>query len=339
MKRILCILLAIVLQCLLWNPSVLADSDATVTFLCNPAGEREYEVAAVLSENSHAEMMQFCIEFDPNVWELLAVAAGSAFENTSGPTISDYAEGKVLVVWEALAPLEGGTLVVLRLRAKEDASGVTVIDLDRSQEVIFATGSFEMLQVHCSPIEIVLSPSASTHRADDPENPAVLTPSPELPVASPSHFETMDNGKNQGVTLDQNRLEITSGDTALLETQDTGELLWTSSNESVALVEHGVVTAVGDGSAVITAEALDGSGQATCVVLVGEQEQAGTEPVSPINEQCPEEQTETQKQEKQTGSSAEQLWLWLLPLGGILFLLAVGMLVLLLHKKNTHIKN
>ena len=78
------------------------------------------------------------------------------------------------------------------------------------------------------------------------------------------------------VTLDESELTIKKSFTAQLaatvapdDADDLG-LIWTSDNEEVATVdENGLVTAVGEGTATITATANDGSGvAASCVVTV-----------------------------------------------------------------------
>ncbi len=78
------------------------------------------------------------------------------------------------------------------------------------------------------------------------------------------------------VTLNKNELTIEKSFTAQLaatvapdDADDLG-LIWTSDNEEVATVdENGLVTAVGEGTATITATANDGSGvSASCVVTV-----------------------------------------------------------------------
>ena len=78
-----------------------------------------------------------------------------------------------------------------------------------------------------------------------------------------------------GITLDNTSLIIAVGNTATItaniQPQDATNkrLTWTSSNEAVATVADGVVTAVGEGNAIITAKSADGSNvTATCQVTV-----------------------------------------------------------------------
>ena len=75
------------------------------------------------------------------------------------------------------------------------------------------------------------------------------------------------------VSISENTLELTEGDTHTLtatvlpENATDKSVTWTSSNDSVAIVANGVVTAVGEGDAVITAVTKDGV-EDTCAVAV-----------------------------------------------------------------------
>ena len=77
------------------------------------------------------------------------------------------------------------------------------------------------------------------------------------------------------VTLDKQNVEVVRGETVSLtatvspEDADNKTLVWTSSDETVATVKDGVVTALKVGEAVITATTTDGSNlSATCPVMV-----------------------------------------------------------------------
>ena len=75
-----------------------------------------------------------------------------------------------------------------------------------------------------------------------------------------------------GITLDPTTLSLEKGATAqltatLAPTDATTEVVWASSNEAAATVDNGKVTAVGEGTAIITATAGEGV-SATCNVTV-----------------------------------------------------------------------
>ena len=75
-----------------------------------------------------------------------------------------------------------------------------------------------------------------------------------------------------GISLDSSTKTVTAGDTVTITATITPSnatnksIVWTSSDESVAAVNGGVVTGVGSGTAVITAKTVDGGYTATCSV-------------------------------------------------------------------------
>ena len=77
-----------------------------------------------------------------------------------------------------------------------------------------------------------------------------------------------------GVTLDKPTLSLKKGEKGTLtafvqpESASIKNVSWASSDTSVATVLNGAVTAVGKGSATITATTLDGFKQASCKVTV-----------------------------------------------------------------------
>ena len=81
----------------------------------------------------------------------------------------------------------------------------------------------------------------------------------------------------EGISLDVDKLEMNIGEKRQLEATITpkdasaDDLAWSSSNESVATVKDGVVTAVSDGQAVITVSCNGGKLTAECEVTVAKQ--------------------------------------------------------------------
>lgn len=81
-----------------------------------------------------------------------------------------------------------------------------------------------------------------------------------------------------GISLNKDSVELLKGESDKLEvtfapanTDDNKEVKWTSDNEEVATVDtEGNITAVKEGIAVITAEAIDGGHKAICTVTVKE---------------------------------------------------------------------
>ena len=78
----------------------------------------------------------------------------------------------------------------------------------------------------------------------------------------------------EGVTLDKTELELTVGSSATLQETVTPDnatdksVTWESSDDAIATVENGTVTAVAAGSATITVKTVDGEKTASCAVTV-----------------------------------------------------------------------
>ena len=106
--------------------------------------------------------------------------------------------------------------------------------------------------------------------------------------ADPTPTPTPSVVKVNSVSLNQSSLSLTKkGQTAQLSASvspsnaTNKSVTWSSSNSNVATVNNGVVTAVGNGSATITATAADGSGKrASCSVTVNIPTAPGMEKVN-----------------------------------------------------------
>ena len=115
-------------------------------------------------------------------------------------------------------------------------------------------------------------PSPSPEDTPDISGPtSTPTPAPAQPTATPAPV------KVSSVTINPSTLKLTSkGQTAQLSASvlpnnaENKSIAWSTSNASVATVDNnGVVTAVANGNATITAAALDGSGKSgSCTVTV-----------------------------------------------------------------------
>ncbi|MCM1498845.1 MAG: Ig-like domain-containing protein, partial [Clostridium sp.] len=107
-------------------------------------------------------------------------------------------------------------------------------------------------------------------------------------------------GKVTGIRLNETTGTLTVGDTVKLKAEvktskgGKKDVVWTSSDEKVATVKKGTVTAVSAGNAVITVTAADGSGvKATYKLTVKEAEKTTENPTT--TEKTTEEATTTEK--------------------------------------------
>ena len=121
-------------------------------------------------------------------------------------------------------------------------------------------------------------PSPSPEDTPDISGPtSTPTPAPAKPTEAPKPTATPVPVKVSNVTVNPATVKLTSkGQTAQLSASvlpnnaENKSIVWSTSNASVATVDNnGVVTAVANGNATITAAALDGSGKyAECSVVV-----------------------------------------------------------------------
>lgn len=90
-----------------------------------------------------------------------------------------------------------------------------------------------------------------------------------------------------GVSLDKTSASLEVKDTLSLKATitpvnaDNQNVIWSSSDDKIAMVKDGVVTAVAPGEAIITVKTVDGEKTATCKVTVKEQSSQPTNPSDP----------------------------------------------------------
>lgn len=111
---------------------------------------------------------------------------------------------------------------------------------------------------------VTATPQPTDTAEPEPTDTAEPQPTDTAPVVTPSDVT--------GITLNREDFTMSgAGETWNLQPQVTpsgakGTITWTSSNENVAKVENGVVTAVGGGNCTITATS--GTATASCIVRV-----------------------------------------------------------------------
>ena len=213
----------------------------------------------------NAYLWQWNIMWNGQLFEAVSMTAGDAHE---GSIANMNATTSLMTPYEASAitsgntveihELNAGTLATLTLRAKtaitDDAEAKFYADY-----VLLETG-MDGVEYQDIVTECEWGVGYDSVPTEDADCVRVLVTAPEfIPVS--------------GIALDKSELALTEGETAVLSaTVDPAEatdktVTWTSSDESVAVVdENGNVTAIGSGTAVITASAGDVS--ASCTVTV-----------------------------------------------------------------------
>ena len=89
-------------------------------------------------------------------------------------------------------------------------------------------------------------------------------------VAALTVFTCACNLLSPGITLSQKSIELIVGDEFRLTASGSGTVTWSSSDESVATVEDGLVTAIAAGEATVSASR--GNATASCAVTVVSEE-------------------------------------------------------------------
>lgn len=235
-----------IIVCLLWIyaavcSSVSAEEPAGLSFEVKTEGS-VYDVALNMSGKTGPEMLQFCLKYDDSLLELQSVTAGEVFRDTTYPTISNSEPGYIYCVWEALKPLSDGNLLIMKFKAKDNTEGSTSIIFDTDYDTLAADGDFNDIPLTFDKLDLVISGNEQSENT---------------------------SGKTPAMNVEENtkQVTITTGkDITVAEGKEN--LIWTSSNENVAVVENGVVTAVSEGYALITAENEDGSEHESYAVTI-----------------------------------------------------------------------
>lgn len=212
-------------------------------------------VSVDISENSGAAMLQFAIGFDPAKLEVQTVSVGNVFAGKSAPTINTRIAGRVYFAWDALESLQdSGTLMVLRFK-KLEKDGNTSVFIDLNEEFVVFNENFEEIETSTPELAVPLG------KENDAVSGNKITTRPSA--------ESIPTGSNNGLSLNKNKITLSKGETYLLTVAEAAEaLVWESSNESVATVQDGTVTALDEGNAIITAFSENGLDSASCVVTV-----------------------------------------------------------------------
>ena len=234
MKKFLSMLLALVMVLSMLPISAFAAEQPVITVgsVAGKPGE-EVTVNVDITENPGFWMAQWTVSYDTTRLEKMeftkAVTDGFVWTNEGNNYVFENAANEDMTYT--------GTILNLKFKIKEDAplgdAEVTIIDLeacDYDVEDVFFTINAGKVTVEAQPVT--------------------------------------------GISLDQTELSLDQGGNATLTATVTPAtaydktVTWTSSDENVATVADGVVTAVGAGTATITATTEDGGYTATCAVTV-----------------------------------------------------------------------
>lgn len=252
MKRVTSFLLAMLLVFTLSVPAF-AASVATITLTADKTSISAGETVTVTVSTSNALS-------NLNNFELNLVYNAEVLEKTSS---ADGADNTGITVGDPVTVDEKTHLSI----NKPDPSGDPIfINAGEIAKVTF-TAKENILANSAADFELV------NYSADYDSFATIDVTIAEMPVVA---ITTADVAVT-GITLDKSNLKLMEGETDTLtanvdpENATDKTVTWTSSNESVATVVGGTVTAVAAGSATITAKV--GEYSATCTVTVTENQE------------------------------------------------------------------
>ena len=208
--------------------------------------------------------------------------------NTSVATVSN---GNVTAVKAGTATItvtteEGGKTATCNVTVNEKIYPVENVSLDKTSAILFE-GETLTLSATITPGNATnknvtwKSSDTSVAMVADGKVTALKAGTTTITVTTEDGNKTatcdvMVNAKVTSVSLDKTEVELTEGDTHILtatinpDNATNKNVIWSSSNASVATVSNGKVTAVKAGTATITVTTEDGGKTATCRVMVNE---------------------------------------------------------------------
>lgn len=186
-----------------------------------------------MAQNESGTGLDLVFTYDDSVLELQETVEGEVFDGFSD--LNDTTSGTIHVVIASNNVLQNGNVFTATFKVKDTAKGSVSAGIERTELV--------------------------NENYDDLDN-SIVNNTSDVEVIIPV----------EGISLDKNALSLAKGDSAkltpsVLPEDADAEVSWSSSDTSVAKVDsNGVVTAVGKGSATITAKA--DSYTAKCEVTV-----------------------------------------------------------------------
>lgn len=123
-----------------YDPSVITTALLSVTTTRAVSGGTA-NVSVLISENTGAEVIQFCLVYDSSQLEFVSCSEGSAMSGR-GPTVNNVVDesenkGRIYFVWEDLNGItSGGSLLDVKFKVKDDliAGNIVEVAIDYNDE-------------------------------------------------------------------------------------------------------------------------------------------------------------------------------------------------------------
>lgn len=281
----------------------------TTSFSPSPAGNGQ-EVTLTVDVDGWFGGAQFIIDYDA---DKLSYVDGSA-RSSAGATVNDSVRGQFNMLYVNTSGIDLGDQHFFTARFVVNAAEGESLDVSFSKTDICSTDpseGFYPVDVKTQPLTVGEGSSSSTPETSVPEASTPESSGAESSASSPSQSNSSSGTSSGTIVLPQ-------GDNQLLAAPDlSGQITWTSSDESVAVVdENGMVTMVGDGEATITAS-----------------DENGEEETFHLSTELPVSSGVTSAPGMDDPEDATFLWWVLGGIGAVLVIAAVAVVVIVLKKK------
>lgn len=228
-------------------PIVNAEEPVTLTCISNKE-KQGYLVTIKAKDTKDVVALQFTVLYDNQILSVDSIETGDIFNNNLAPVINAKEDGKIFIIWDSLDNLPNeGTVLKIHFKALKKESSTLTIAQDDS--LVFSTEEFVELPVIVEECQI----NKNNEKAENTDN-------------------------NQNTSNNANQITIQENNSIKLEAQEKEGITWISSNEEIATVdENGIVSALKDGKAIITAESEDGSSFISYEITVTNTKTSSTE--------------------------------------------------------------
>lgn len=273
MKKI-CSFLVAFLIAVAFSVTAFADEGAGISMESSSDGENS-TVNVMISGKTNPEMIQFCMNYDPEKMECIGAFAGGVLNGNSAPVIN-VEDGKIYFVWDSLNPIEeDGILLQVQFKSI-DASEDAKVSIEGGKKLIVAGKDFKNVAPekveNLTVFEGTGASSESSKSESDKTDSGTQSSKPE---SKPSSDGKVEEGFNNGLTFTENQVTVQNGEKIELGVAEKDEnLVWSSSNEDVIKVdENGNIETVGPGTATITVTDETGEKESTCVITVTDEKE------------------------------------------------------------------
>ena len=167
MKKLFSLITAVILV-FAFGTAAFAEEGAGIKIESAADGDKS-TVSVVISGKTNPEMIQFCINYDPEKMECTATAAGVILEGNSKPLIN-VKDGKIFFVWDSLDAIEeDGVLLQVEFKSL-DSSEDAEVSIESGKNLIVAGSDFK----NVAPEKIE---SVTVFKGTKPSQGVVINPS------------------------------------------------------------------------------------------------------------------------------------------------------------------